>query len=644
MLTLHTGHSVAIGTHLYGIQGWNPNDPLLGGYTKLVSLLQRAYVSTSPMDPNIAFGTNVNVSPHQETHLSIRPIERGHDHLSDYRRYSFPIGEVLRLATPEEGGGQVFENDKSCIHYNLSGSIRPKDSGLYTYSYLDRDGQPFPSINERWPWLWTQTFALAAHPSGGYWSLQPSNSGLFNYSVKELMKWFEKSSRSPNNLFGVSLPSGPRVSGHYDGFIFSGHSDVKYTLTDTSLSCTYIDWYDNRLSGAARRAEVALEMRWSWDASASYSPSGALTPKVWIQVSLNQKGFYGPALGGDVPGYANINAWDYEGSISYSWTPDVVFPVTQVYLVDPRKADGFFSSLKWKGFTDQAEQSLRWARSATTHSWADAYSSIVATAADWVEFSAEAGELAELYPEEQIRLLESAATADRVVNGRLYTTELSTRLRDVALAAASGYILYSFSWRPLSGTPEEAARTLEGLSRMAGRLEQESRVYGKFSVDEPTVEMLPGVTLRPNRLSVITRAVVGGLPKTHASNVTQLDAIGVLPTPSRLWNTLMWSWFADWLLKVQEKQRILESYILGALIGARGFSHSFTMDWDFDDGDFAEYFGFEPAEVPARVRVYVREKSRYLPALFAADNTSAFSPAGGIKWEIFLSLLVTFFL
>lgn len=138
-------------------------------------------------------------------------------------------------------------------------------------------------------------------------------------------------------------------------------------------------------------------------------------------------------------------------------------------------------------------------------------------------------------------------------------------------------------------------------------------------------------------LTVVVRSklVFGPLTTDGMSVFSRADVSGALPTPSRIWNGLKYTFLIDYVSQVGNRMRVVELYLAALFMGFWYAVHSFEVSYEVDyedDGYVGDGGG------PILVRGYIREASRFMSDP-ARETKFNFMPPRPPSVSVFLALL-----
>jgi hypothetical protein len=194
-----------------------------------------------------------------------------------------------------------------------------------------------------------------------------------------------------------------------------------------------------------------------------------------------------------------------------------------------------------------------------------------------------------------------------VIRSLVTDRDLSS-LRGLLDFVTSTNLQVDFTLRPYIDLVREVLpQLLQVLSRLSSFSEY-SLGYGQYSFDFPS-----GTFGRDSvRLVVRTKLVVDFSLRGLLSPVLQLDALGVLPKPSNLWDLVPFSFLANWFTGVGGAMRRGEYSLLLAQVPA-SFVHTYTLTSPLTESELALY-GYKTASDVAKLKLYYRDVSTINPA------------------------------
>jgi hypothetical protein len=124
--------------------------------------------------------------------------------------------------------------------------------------------------------------------------------------------------------------------------------------------------------------------------------------------------------------------------------------------------------------------------------------------------------------------------------------------------------------------------------------------------------------LRDGKLELIARAKVRFVsdPSTVMGAALVANSVGLLPTLSRIWETLPFSFVVDWLTNMSRRLHDVDNQIFWLAMRVHLCMYSYTVEYT-PSAEVLDLFDLEqmPGCEPFRLRMYVRELSHYTPRL-----------------------------
>lgn len=616
------GYSLEVGTSLHGVN-LTPDDTV--GYVPcgLGPIIQLSWLS-SVSDSQTFFGSVTPRMPNLEIE-GLPPMSVAYDHLSDYARYSFPLGELMRQSSRSGGKSAAFDQENQVHHLTISGTVRPHGSGVYSFS--DR---PFLS-GSRWETTpdhrneftgQTKVYGItSAFPFDGdpVWC----DNVYAHADLSDTLQALHNMWRSSTRVHFFDNPLWPQVIPlPYQPFNWRGFSDFVKT---GPWSATWTEYYLDIYGYVARTHYEFSVGTYSLPVDAIPDSSGKAL--FGVSVTSYASSFTGHlgGLGGPLPGTSETSEYDLEDHKTFD--SQRTFMLSRPTDIDLSRHPLFTGELL-KKYGEECGSASRLLRPSANLVLADLLSEIEQQSANWIEFFAEFDEIFELFPKEQLLLVLKAVQGG----------SLSTRLRNISKAVAGGYLAYSFSWRPLLGAPDEASLALSNTADKWDSLKNPARfrVSRRFEFDAPLGDSF---TRSPTSLTTRLGVTVGGFDDRLTRDALRLDAAGVFPRPSRFWATTKASFLVDFFHNVSGRMEVIEAYVLMHLLDPRDIVASYTSEYVLTSGELFE-LGLE-AHDTVTIQYYVREKSVFVPALFNAATAALFFEPKP-NWTIIFALIVSF--
>jgi hypothetical protein len=186
--------------------------------------------------------------------------------------------------------------------------------------------------------------------------------------------------------------------------------------------------------------------------------------------------------------------------------------------------------------------------------------------------------------------------------------------RDLSLAtakelmdiASSTTLQASFQWRPMLEILTTHLPTLHQLSKkMKEKKITTARGSWKYT-------FLDGELSRPAKLTARTKIVLDESPRGLLAAFLGVDAFGIFPKPSNIWDLLPFSFVANWVTGVGNGIRRAE--YASVMLGLRAYyCHSYTVEAPFTAVELENWSLSSSGRNELSMRVYYRDISLYAP-------------------------------
>lgn len=618
------------------------HDPIMGDWCvpyKFVELLSARATASE----NFYYGLGQN----QQTHDYIRgvaPIRVPYSELTDQRRYGSGVSDLFRVISMSRGASPSFSSQHQVRHVSLIGNYCPPGKAIYE----EGDFQVYPDLPIRmlnqysgFPNL--RTYGRPdPHSANLAWMGHSRSPMEFTDGVLTLAKSVP-SEDDPHSAAYRSSPSFWRT----DGDLLAGHGFLN-VKAEGPLSLSWWDVRVNVYANSIRIARTYLSFSYSLLPFTS-GGSPTLGAQARITAHLTNEADYYYLVGGTK--YHNTA---YQRSVT--WDAQT-YPLTVPYVI-PEEDELKLYKLLLK--EEQRLKAYSWhLRPTVQKAVSRAYQKATRDIGSLVETIAELDEVFELVPIDSILSAAELATSRvsrrtkdkelRSVVQRLKRTlhrmkeypysalgaSVALMLLDLAAVVADLHLLYSFGIRPALEIPEQlesllnravtAFRNIESTRIRVSRKDQIPSDFRQLGIIDGLVFTSYGVT-------------IGGFADQSTSNLSNAVGTGLLPTPSRVWACVRWSWLIDYFLHVTERMEVAESYFFLHTLDPRDH----VMSWRFyvDATELLSKCNLQPL-FPQGVKLeyYNREKSVYVPYTF---NYPLYGHLYGPSpdWKILASLIV----
>jgi len=192
--------------------------------------------------------------------------------------------------------------------------------------------------------------------------------------------------------------------------------------------------------------------------------------------------------------------------------------------------------------------------------------------------------------------------------GRIWRKDYSfSTLKELLDISTTTILQYSFEWRPYYDLFTRVIPEIVSTLSHIGDIRSNSTSYGSFHHKFTNEFGRKEVTLLTR-----TKMVMDVSPSSLASALLGVDAIGLLPKPSRLWSLLPFSFVADWFTGVGKSIERAEYSALLAGIPAY-FVHSYLFQSQLTADELTFLNAVSTNAKPASLRVYYRDLSLFSP-------------------------------
>jgi len=208
---------------------------------------------------------------------------------------------------------------------------------------------------------------------------------------------------------------------------------------------------------------------------------------------------------------------------------------------------------------------------------------------------------------------------------------LST-LKDILDLATSTNLQANFEWRPYMDLLTKYIPEMVSTLNRLGFPPNLSVAYGSFSKDLGKSLGRESVTL-VTRTKIVMDTSFSGL----LSAITGLDALGLVPRPSRLWSLIPYTFVVDWFFGIGKALERAESLSLLATIPAY-YVHTYHLTSPLTVDEMSSLKASSPSSVPATLEMFCRDVTVFTP--FPRDSRFGFGiPSGFPNGATFGSLL-----
>lgn len=256
---------------------------------------------------------------------------------------------------------------------------------------------------------------------------------------------------------------------------------------------------------------------------------------------------------------------------------------------------------------------------------------------DIIPFAAlSANDALESFSHSDINLIEGVPELPGILSGIKNITSFLGHLKaltDGDLTASSkivddlaeGYLAYKYQYSPLLSDIDEAHRIAEDVYQKLGEKSNElpDVLYGSFVFDFPGSIKLRGVS---GQFSVVVRSKMS--LKKHQSVILAwilaLDSVGLLPSATRLWDCVKFSFVIDWFTSLGDRLHDADTTAVRFTVQVEHYVNSYEYRF-LPDSRFLSRYGCRSDFF--QLRVYKRYRSQYHPFLHG-DRFDPHPPGG----------------
>jgi hypothetical protein len=213
-------------------------------------------------------------------------------------------------------------------------------------------------------------------------------------------------------------------------------------------------------------------------------------------------------------------------------------------------------------------------------------------------------------------------------------------IRDLIDYLTDAILRYRFAQKPNVRNLEEILGTdIGGFLDRLGR-STSSTIYGSFKWEFPDDQNF----MEDGKLVLETRSKVRVTAdaSTLVESCLMANAVGLLPTLSRVWETLPFTFVIDWFFAMNKRLKLVDTQLAYMAFRTDWCLHSYKIVY-YPSTLALEAFNLEsydPLE-PFGISVYYRHKSIYMPRLrnsrydFVAASGANAITAGALAWQLF---------
>lgn len=181
-------------------------------------------------------------------------------------------------------------------------------------------------------------------------------------------------------------------------------------------------------------------------------------------------------------------------------------------------------------------------------------------------------------------------------------------LKEILALAASTNLQYNFQWKPSASVVQKYIPEMISTFRMLGQVSKNAIGYGTFKAERENVLNRKQVIFR-----VRTKIVMDTSSSGLLSAILGVDALGLLPKYSNIWDLIPFSFAANWFTGVGENIRRAEYSLLLATIPAY-YVHTYAISSPLTSFELDKLDLSSISDEPASLKVFYRDVSLYTPS------------------------------
>lgn len=578
-----------------------------------------------------------------------KPHVMRYDGRVDYRRYYHP-GSSFFTGFPDK----TFEHENEVDHVAYRGDVRDLHPESYLFSFFQSGSYPTNVITDARSGLipfvglnWTDEFGSKGCSRIGTDSV---GNGIFEFGFG-----FSRYNARPTFLIQQQLSAWDswmlangvvarylgydQLWGVYENWV--NHSDCPYGANRGTIDIAYdysVSWDYFQLHGTRSKKTFRVHLVADYEFGASYGtnlPSDSHTPVLGV-VNLNVRNdvrfisadsYYGSdgyVHSGFIPEFG-VDDISFAGSLVQEESTGVPNFVSyrffdKTYL--NRRTDLFFRSVD-NVMGDLIPSSFL--------SSSDALNKhLEALTANHVQTLSQLDGVLGLLPD----IAELPSLVNKIAKGDL------SAIRDLIDYITDAILRYRFAQKPNARNLEEILGTdINGfLDRLARSTS--STIYGKFVWTFPDEQNFMG----DGKLVLETRSKVRitADASTLVESCLLANAVGLLPTLSRVWETLPFTFVVDWFIAMNKRLKLIDTQLAYMAFRTDWCLHSYKVVY-YPSQLALEAYHLESfnTEKPFGISVYRRQKSVYMPRLtnsrydFVTASGANVITAGALAFQLF---------
>jgi len=625
-----------VGVKIAGVSLHKP-DPVVDwlgvrSYSWIQNMINSSFIRVKNVNAHTFYNGTIHPDTHQQKWIGDKPVQRDYDPIRDYGNYSNPVASLLSLSNLL--GPHPFGQNQ-VRHLRSSGEVRPSRDEFYTYHSGSVPYSDFPN--------WRIADALSSSFNGyRYYATGLSGglpTGMASFETGDFYTFTEElsalllglkdyqnyASAVPyiglQSVLGLPTPD-VRVISIPDAYPHM-YADAVDEVGPLSISFRN---YNTNLFGygsTIRRVKCKLDFR-LLPSGDSLSPSVQGNKMFNIEVTSHMThSYYWAQPGSFVDDLAHrLKIYEKDYTETYVVSP-FNFPLTVIATSTNDSLGSRFSLLinRVRSKDRAIQENFELLRPSSMFSFSDAISNMRATDANYVEVLAEGRELFRLFP--------TLIGITKAFFSRDFSSAKSV-VFGIGDLLSSSTLLYRFGLKPTASNASDIILMSRRVGAAIKALQSPATYHGKFvySTNESPLGAFGLVTR--------TTARINGASDDFIIKALELDALGLLPLSSNLWDVVPWSWFIDYFTNLAGRFSVIDSVLLGLIRGVTYSVHSYTIY----DTLQSELPGLGWSSDDLLVEHYYREVSRFIPAIshstidFGDTRHPDSAITGAILWQL----------
>jgi hypothetical protein len=213
-------------------------------------------------------------------------------------------------------------------------------------------------------------------------------------------------------------------------------------------------------------------------------------------------------------------------------------------------------------------------------------------------------------------------------------------LKDLIDYVTGEILRYRFAQAPLKRAIDEiVGSNVPAFLKSLGKTDTYI-IYGNFEYEIPHAQN----PYNDGVLKLVTRSKISISQdlSTMMESILMANSVGLLPTFSRIWEIIPFSFVIDWFTGMNKRLKLVDTQLAYMAFRTNWCLHSYRLSY-YPSSEALSDFGLENVDdaKPFSLSVYRREKSAYMPRLrdsrFDFLATSGPNPltAGALAWQLF---------